>query len=63
VRPVTNADQERESFLLRVLPAVRLRHYSELHGNHADVPPVQGRYRGTAELRLDVTVEVERATE
>ena len=34
VRPVSNARQECESFLLRVLPPVRLRHYLDLHGNH-----------------------------
>jgi transglutaminase-like putative cysteine protease len=34
VRPVSNARQECESSLLRVLPPVRLRHYLDLHGNH-----------------------------
>ena len=36
VRPQTNAQQECERFLLRVLPAVRLRHYLDLHSNHVN---------------------------
>jgi transglutaminase-like putative cysteine protease len=36
VRPQTNAHQECERFLLRVLPAVRLRHYLDLHSNHVN---------------------------
>jgi transglutaminase-like putative cysteine protease len=34
LRPVSNGAQDCESFLLRVLPPVRLRHYQDLHGNH-----------------------------
>ena len=33
MRPVTGGAQDCESFLLRVLPPVRLRHYTDLHGN------------------------------
>jgi transglutaminase-like putative cysteine protease len=36
VRPQTSAQQECERFLLRVLPAVRLRHYLDLHSNHVN---------------------------
>jgi len=34
VRPLTDDRQECESFLLRVFPPVRLRHYVDLHANH-----------------------------
>jgi len=34
LRPRAGHGQELESFLLRVLPPVRLRHYLDLHGNH-----------------------------
>jgi transglutaminase-like putative cysteine protease len=34
VRPLTDAAQQCESSLVRVLPPVRLRHYQDLHGNH-----------------------------
>jgi transglutaminase-like putative cysteine protease len=34
LRPGSSASQECESFLLRVLPPARLRHYTDLHGNH-----------------------------
>jgi len=34
LRPRSGPSQELESFLLRVLPPVRLRHYLDLHGNH-----------------------------
>jgi transglutaminase-like putative cysteine protease len=36
VRPLSNAHQDCERFLLRVLPPVRLRHYLDLHANHVN---------------------------
>jgi transglutaminase-like putative cysteine protease len=36
VRPLDDAHQDCERFLLRVLPPVRLRHYRDLHGNHVN---------------------------
>jgi transglutaminase-like putative cysteine protease len=34
LRPMSGNAQDCESFLLRVVPPVRLRHYTDLHGNH-----------------------------
>ena len=36
VRPLDDAQQDCERFLLRVLPPVRLRHYRDLHANHVN---------------------------
>ena len=41
LKPVTNAHQTCESFLLKILPAVRLSHYTDFHANwihHFDIP-------------------------
>src|SRR5262245_23512267 len=56
LRPVSNEHQTLESFLLKVIPASRLRHYTDFYSNyvcHFDIPEPH------ASLLIESRVEVE----